>query len=101
MAGRANGIRVRHDLQDLELPGERHGRDEFRREDLRDRPAGAEWYDDEEFAAYGLTECQVAEISRPCVRPRLDNPGQAVLTFSKPVFAEFVGALKRRKGPPA
>ncbi|GHE82376.1 hypothetical protein GCM10018789_07570 [Streptomyces werraensis] len=51
-----------HTTRDLERLGERHGRDEFRREDLRDRLAGAEWYDDEEFASYGLTECQVAEL---------------------------------------
>ncbi|MFB6440731.1 nucleotidyl transferase AbiEii/AbiGii toxin family protein [Streptomyces sp. NPDC056411] len=41
---------------ELEHLGQRHGRGAFRLDDLRDRLAGAEWYDDEEFAAYGLTE---------------------------------------------
>ncbi|MFH8371431.1 nucleotidyl transferase AbiEii/AbiGii toxin family protein [Streptomyces sp. NPDC018031] len=44
-----------HSITDLERLGERHGRDEFRLADLRDRLTGADWYDDEEFAAYGLT----------------------------------------------
>ncbi|GGT43483.1 hypothetical protein GCM10010271_54380 [Streptomyces kurssanovii] len=47
---------------DLERLGERHGRDEFRLQDLRDRLAGADWYDDEEFAAYGLTEDEIARL---------------------------------------
>ncbi|MFF4137626.1 hypothetical protein ACFY1B_40480 [Streptomyces mirabilis] len=42
--------------------GERHGRDEFRLQDLHDRPAGAEWYGDEEFAAYGLTEDETSRL---------------------------------------
>lgn len=41
-------------LPDLERLGARHGRDQFRLDDLRDRLVGADWYDDEEFAAYGL-----------------------------------------------
>ncbi len=41
---------------DLETLGRRHARDEFCLEDLHARLAGAEWYEDEEFAAYGLTE---------------------------------------------
>lgn len=47
---------------ELERLGERHGRDEFRLEDLRDRLAGADWADDEEFAAYGLTADETAEL---------------------------------------
>ncbi|MEU7554044.1 nucleotidyl transferase AbiEii/AbiGii toxin family protein [Streptomyces sp. NPDC044571] len=47
---------------ELERLGERHGRDEFRLQDLRDRLAGAEWADDTEFAAYGLTEDETAEL---------------------------------------
>ncbi|MFB6613099.1 nucleotidyl transferase AbiEii/AbiGii toxin family protein [Streptomyces sp. NPDC085524] len=47
---------------ELERLGERHGRDEFRLEDLRDRLAGADWADDEEFAAYGLTEDETAGL---------------------------------------
>ncbi|OKJ97228.1 nucleotidyl transferase AbiEii/AbiGii toxin family protein [Streptomyces sp. CB02400] len=51
-----------HTATELERLGERHGRDEFRRQDLRDRLAGAEWYDDEEFASYGLTGEQITEL---------------------------------------
>ncbi|MEV0370362.1 nucleotidyl transferase AbiEii/AbiGii toxin family protein [Streptomyces sp. NPDC050636] len=47
---------------ELEQLGQRHGRDAFRLDDLRDRLAGAEWYDDEEFAAYGLTDDAIAEL---------------------------------------
>ncbi|GLX19749.1 MULTISPECIES: nucleotidyl transferase AbiEii/AbiGii toxin family protein [Streptomyces] len=47
---------------ELERLGERHGRDEFRLADLRDRLAGAEWTDDEEFTAYGLTEPETAAL---------------------------------------
>jgi hypothetical protein len=51
-----------HTTNDLERLGERHGRDEFRLQDLHDRLAGAEWYDDEEFAAYGLTEDETSRL---------------------------------------
>ncbi|MFJ8078030.1 nucleotidyl transferase AbiEii/AbiGii toxin family protein [Streptomyces sp. NPDC096176] len=51
-----------HAATELERLGERHGRDEFRRQDLRERLAGADWYDDEEFASYGLTEEQITEL---------------------------------------
>ncbi|MGW0316433.1 nucleotidyl transferase AbiEii/AbiGii toxin family protein [Streptomyces flavidovirens] len=47
---------------ELERLGRRHGRDEFRLHDLRDRLIGAEWADDDEFAAYGLTEEETAEL---------------------------------------
>ncbi|UUU45103.1 nucleotidyl transferase AbiEii/AbiGii toxin family protein [Streptomyces sp. NBC_00162] len=47
---------------ELERLGRRHGRDEFRLHDLRDRLSGADWADDEEFAAYGLTEDDTAEL---------------------------------------
>ncbi|OEJ22270.1 nucleotidyl transferase AbiEii/AbiGii toxin family protein [Streptomyces subrutilus] len=47
---------------ELERLGRRHGRDEFRLHDLRDRLAGADWADDDEFAAYGLTEDETAEL---------------------------------------
>ncbi|MFJ7776292.1 nucleotidyl transferase AbiEii/AbiGii toxin family protein [Streptomyces yangpuensis] len=49
-------------LKELERLGERHGRGEFRLHDLRDRLAGADWADDEEFYAYGLTEDGTAEL---------------------------------------
>ncbi|KIZ15706.1 nucleotidyl transferase AbiEii/AbiGii toxin family protein [Streptomyces natalensis] len=47
---------------ELEGLGQRHGRDAFCLEDLRDRLVGAEWYDDEEFAAYGLTQDAITEL---------------------------------------
>ncbi|MEW1699391.1 MULTISPECIES: nucleotidyl transferase AbiEii/AbiGii toxin family protein [unclassified Streptomyces] len=50
------------DTGELERLGARHGRDEFRLDDLRDRLAGIEWSDDDEFAAYGLSEDETAEI---------------------------------------
>ncbi|MEU1628286.1 nucleotidyl transferase AbiEii/AbiGii toxin family protein [Streptomyces sp. NPDC020096] len=51
-----------HTTTDLERLGQRHGRDEFRLHDLRDRLGGADWYDDEEFAAYGLAEDQISHL---------------------------------------
>ncbi|UIX33455.1 nucleotidyl transferase AbiEii/AbiGii toxin family protein [Streptomyces sp. GQFP] len=51
-----------HTLQDLERLGERHGRGEFRLQDLRERLGGAEWLDDDEFAAYGLTPDATEEL---------------------------------------
>ncbi|MFE5827975.1 nucleotidyl transferase AbiEii/AbiGii toxin family protein [Streptomyces erythrochromogenes] len=47
---------------ELEHLGRRHGRDQFRLHDLRDRLVGADWADDEEFAAYDLTEDETAEL---------------------------------------
>jgi hypothetical protein len=38
-----------------EALGRRRAHDEFSLEDLRDRLTGAEWYADEDYAAYGLT----------------------------------------------
>ncbi|MFE5535724.1 nucleotidyl transferase AbiEii/AbiGii toxin family protein [Streptomyces sp. NPDC056492] len=55
----ASRHRTAHELERL---GERHGRDEFRLDDLRDRLAGADWADDAEFAAYGLTEGETTEL---------------------------------------
>ncbi len=45
---------------DLESLGRRHARFEFSLHDLRDRLAGAEWWDDQDFADYGLTDDQIA-----------------------------------------
>ncbi|WP_127148887.1 hypothetical protein [Streptomyces lydicus] len=39
-----------------------HGRNAFHLDGLRDRLAGAEWYDDEEFAAYGLTNDAITAL---------------------------------------
>ncbi|MFC9295781.1 nucleotidyl transferase AbiEii/AbiGii toxin family protein [Streptomyces sp. NPDC057011] len=49
-------------LTDLERLGRRHGRDNFRLDDLHDRLAGADWYDDEEFAAYGLDQNAITAV---------------------------------------
>lgn len=47
---------------DLENLGRRHARDEFRLEDLAARLDGAEWFDDEAFTAYGLSEEDVSDL---------------------------------------
>ncbi|MEU2718823.1 nucleotidyl transferase AbiEii/AbiGii toxin family protein [Streptomyces sp. NPDC007205] len=44
---------------DLENLGRRHARFEFNLEDLRDRLAGAEWWDDQDYADYGLQPDQI------------------------------------------
>ncbi|MEU3223934.1 nucleotidyl transferase AbiEii/AbiGii toxin family protein [Streptomyces sp. NPDC006976] len=49
-------------LADLESLGRRRAHDEFSLADLRDRLTGADWYEDEDYTAYGLTPRQVAEI---------------------------------------
>jgi nucleotidyltransferase AbiEii toxin of type IV toxin-antitoxin system len=49
-------------LRDLERLGERHGRGEFRLQDLRERLGGVDWIDDDEFAAYGLTPEETAAL---------------------------------------
>ncbi|MCP9213392.1 nucleotidyl transferase AbiEii/AbiGii toxin family protein [Streptomyces sp. NEAU-Y11] len=51
-----------HTTADLETLGRRHARDEFCLEDLQARLAGAEWYEDDEFIAYGLTEADTATL---------------------------------------
>ncbi|MGW7207110.1 nucleotidyl transferase AbiEii/AbiGii toxin family protein [Streptomyces sp. NPDC054837] len=51
-----------HTIADLEMLGERHGRGEFRLDDLRDRLGTAQWIDDAEFEAYGLSQDQIAEL---------------------------------------
>ncbi|MET8954390.1 nucleotidyl transferase AbiEii/AbiGii toxin family protein [Streptomyces sp. NPDC004393] len=47
---------------DLEALGRRRTHDEFSLEDLRDRLTGADWYEDEDYAAYGLTTQQIEEL---------------------------------------
>ncbi|WP_433456231.1 nucleotidyl transferase AbiEii/AbiGii toxin family protein [Streptomyces sp. CA-142005] len=47
---------------DLESLGRRRAPDEFSPEDLRDRLIGADWYEDEDYAAYGLTPRQIEEL---------------------------------------
>ncbi|MFE0916033.1 MULTISPECIES: nucleotidyl transferase AbiEii/AbiGii toxin family protein [unclassified Streptomyces] len=55
----ASRHRTTHELERL---GKRHGRDEFHLHDLRDRLAGVDWADDDEFTAYGLTEDETTEL---------------------------------------
>lgn len=57
---------------DLETLGRRHARDEFSLEDLQARLAGAEWYEDEEFIAYGLTDADTDAL-RAWVRDWSDD----------------------------
>ncbi|WEO93009.1 nucleotidyl transferase AbiEii/AbiGii toxin family protein [Streptomyces sp. FXJ1.172] len=47
---------------DLEGLGRRHARTEFRLSDLRDRVAGAEWWDDADCTGYGLTPHQISDL---------------------------------------
>ncbi|MFI1161803.1 nucleotidyl transferase AbiEii/AbiGii toxin family protein [Streptomyces sioyaensis] len=47
---------------ELESLGRRHARIDFSLHDLRDRLSGADWYEDEEFAAYGLDTSQTADL---------------------------------------
>ncbi|SNX88183.1 nucleotidyltransferase AbiEii toxin of type IV toxin-antitoxin system [Streptomyces sp. TLI_55] len=47
---------------DLEEFGRRHARGRFEREDLQANLAGAEWTDDEAFAAYGLDAATIAAL---------------------------------------
>ncbi|HXS62449.1 MAG TPA: nucleotidyl transferase AbiEii/AbiGii toxin family protein [Streptosporangiaceae bacterium] len=47
---------------DLENFGRRHARDEFSLEELAARLDGAEWFDDEAFTVYGLTENELSDL---------------------------------------
>ncbi|WP_327188785.1 nucleotidyl transferase AbiEii/AbiGii toxin family protein [Streptomyces xinghaiensis] len=47
---------------DLESLGRRRAEDEFSLEDLYDRLTGADWYEDEDYAAYGLDSGQIEEL---------------------------------------
>ncbi|AWW43205.1 hypothetical protein ADL00_41520 [Streptomyces sp. AS58] len=47
---------------ELEEFGRRHARGRFEREDLQANLAGAEWTDDEAFAAYGLDDATIADL---------------------------------------
>jgi len=51
-----------YSIADLESLGRRHARDEFLLEDLAARLDGAEWFDDEAFTAYDLTEDDVSNL---------------------------------------
>ncbi|GAB2798146.1 hypothetical protein GCM10027073_32810 [Streptomyces chlorus] len=47
---------------DLEEFGRRHARGRFEREDLQSNLTGAEWTDDEAFAAYGIDDAAVTAL---------------------------------------
>ncbi|MFJ1878235.1 nucleotidyl transferase AbiEii/AbiGii toxin family protein [Streptomyces chartreusis] len=47
---------------DLEEFGRRHARGRFEREDLQANLTGAEWTDDEAFAAYGIDDATIADL---------------------------------------
>jgi hypothetical protein len=47
---------------ELEALGRRHARDEFSLEELASRLGGAEWYDDEAFAAYGVPDDYIRHV---------------------------------------
>ncbi|MBD0746022.1 nucleotidyl transferase AbiEii/AbiGii toxin family protein [Streptomyces sp. CBMA152] len=49
---------------ELEELGRRHARDTFDLTDLQARLTGADWIDDTEFAAYGLSEGDTGELRR-------------------------------------
>lgn len=50
---------------ELEALGRRHAwEDEFSLEDLKFRLDGADWYDDQAFAEYGLAEQEISELRR-------------------------------------
>ncbi|GHE11101.1 nucleotidyl transferase AbiEii/AbiGii toxin family protein [Streptomyces alanosinicus] len=51
-----------HTTADLERLGRRHARTEFSLSDLRDRLAGAEWWDDADYTGYGLSPHQIADL---------------------------------------
>jgi predicted nucleotidyltransferase component of viral defense system len=49
---------------ELEQFGRRHARGRFEREDLQSNLTGAEWTDDEAFAAYGLGDATITALRR-------------------------------------
>ncbi|CAM5413403.1 hypothetical protein SXANM310S_06187 [Streptomyces xanthochromogenes] len=55
----ASGHRTNAELESL---GRRHARFEFSLQELRDRLAGAEWWDDEDFTDYGLSPEQLTSL---------------------------------------
>ncbi|MET9357456.1 nucleotidyl transferase AbiEii/AbiGii toxin family protein [Streptomyces sp. NPDC006617] len=59
----------RRSTADLESLGRRRAHDEFSLEDLRDRLIGADWYEDEDYSAYGLT-CRHPCTGCRCARRR-------------------------------
>ena len=52
----------RWNTADLEEFGRRHARGRFELEDLQANLAGAEWTDDEAFAAYGLNDATISAL---------------------------------------
>lgn len=54
----------RWNTAELEEFGRRHARGRFDREDLQANLAGADWTDDEAFAAYGLDATTIIALRR-------------------------------------
>lgn len=61
---------------ELEEFGRRHARGRFEREDLQSNLTGAEWTDDDAFAAYGLNDATISPLVGCGVgrRPRGPSP---------------------------
>jgi hypothetical protein len=57
----ASDLRSRAELESL---GRLHARDEFNLEDLAARLDNAQWFEDEDFAAYGRTAAEIADLRR-------------------------------------
>jgi hypothetical protein len=52
-------------MTELEILGRRHAwEDDFSLQELKFRLDGADWYDDEAFAEYGLDPRQIADLRR-------------------------------------
>lgn len=69
---------------DLEEFGRRHARGRFEREDLQANLAGAEWIDDEAFAAYGLDETTITALRAWAVEWADDLAGRLLEDASDP-----------------
>ncbi len=69
-----------HTTAALETLGRRHARDESCLEDLQACLAGAEWYEDEEFTVYGLTEADTATLRAWARTGPTTSPGRCTNT---------------------
>ncbi|MEU2505140.1 nucleotidyl transferase AbiEii/AbiGii toxin family protein [Streptomyces sp. NPDC007863] len=69
--------------EELEELGRQHARDGFDLEELQAKLAGAEWIDDEEFAAHGLDEERIREL-RGWAQRWADDIGERLLEGTAP-----------------
>ncbi|WP_030565751.1 nucleotidyl transferase AbiEii/AbiGii toxin family protein [Streptomyces aureocirculatus] len=76
---------------DLEVLGRRHARVEFNLGDLRDRLVGAEWWDDENFADYGLDEGQIQELRAWALQWATDLESRLHAEQGSPIEPDDVG----------